>query len=74
MLDRYYPLLKEMSNLWIFRIRGYQFKSEGKGEPRKNPVAYRAFDDRKEQLAEATLPRPDATARDLEGIGFGKAG
>ncbi|MCJ1468863.1 hypothetical protein MMC07_007493 [Pseudocyphellaria aurata] len=27
------------------RIRGYQFKSEGKGEPRRNPVAYRPLVD-----------------------------
>lgn len=51
-------------------MRGYQFKSEGRGEPRKNELAYRALDDGKEKLAEAELPSPDADAKDLEGQGF----
>ena len=52
------------------RIRGYQFKSEGKGEPRKNAPAYRSLDDTKEKLADAALPSPNADAQDLEQQGF----
>lgn len=51
-------------------MRGYQFKSEGRGEPRKNELAYRALDDGNEKLAEAELPSPDADAKDLEEQGF----
>ncbi len=29
----------------MIRIRGYQFKSVGRGEPKANPLAYRALDD-----------------------------
>ncbi|KAL9128722.1 MAG: hypothetical protein Q9217_002655 [Psora testacea] len=52
------------------RIRGYQSKSEGKEPPRKNPVAYRSLNDRKERLAEVVLPSPSADAVDLEQVGF----
>lgn len=52
------------------RVRGYQFRSVGKGGPRKNPIAYRSLDDGKEKVAEATLPSPDADAEDLEQQGF----
>ena len=58
--------------LMICRIRGYQFRSEGKGGPPKNPVAYRALDDGKDRLAEAALPGPNADAEDLEQQGFAK--
>lgn len=56
--------------LMIYRVRGYQFRSEGKGGPRKNPIAYRPLDDGKEKLAEAALPSPDADAEHLEEQGF----
>lgn len=52
------------------RTRGYQFKSEGKGEPKRNPVAYRPLNGRKERLAEAVLPKPEVDAVDLEAVGF----
>lgn len=52
------------------RTRGYQFKSEGKGEARKNPKAFRLLGDGKEKLAEAALPSPTADAEDLEQQGF----
>lgn len=52
------------------RVRGYQFRSEGKGGPRKNQIAYRPLDDGKEKLAEAALPSPDADAEHLEEQGF----
>ncbi len=52
------------------RVRGYQFKSTGHGEPKKNPLAYRKLDDRKEKLAEAALPSPNTDAKDLEEQGF----
>ncbi|KAI9723002.1 MAG: hypothetical protein M1812_001451 [Candelaria pacifica] len=52
------------------RVRGYQFKSIGHGEPKKNQLAYRTLDDGKEKLAEATLPSPKTDAKDLEEQGF----
>lgn len=52
------------------RVRGYQYKSEGKGEPRKNPPAYRSFGNTQEKLAEARMPSPDIDAYDLEQLGF----
>ena len=56
--------------LTIYRVRGYQFRSEGKGGPRKNAIAYRLLDDGKEKVAKATLPSPDADAEELEQQGF----
>ena len=56
--------------LKIHRVRGYQFRSEGKGGPRKNPIAYRPLDDGKDTLAEAALPSPGADAENLEKQGF----
>jgi len=59
------------------RLRGYQYKSEGGGETRKNAPAYRALgdgkaklNDRKEKLAEASMPSPDIDAHDMEMLGF----
>ena len=56
--------------LTAYRVRGYQFRSEGKGGPRKNPIAYRLLDDGKDKLAEAVLPSPNADAENLEQQGF----
>jgi len=56
--------------LTFCRLRGYQFKSQGRGEPRKNPPAFRSLDDGKEKLADAALPSPDAEALELEKLGF----
>lgn len=53
------------------RVRGYQFKSEGPGEPKKNPSAYRVLDDASERLADApALPSPSTDGRGLEEQGF----
>ncbi|KAI9763550.1 MAG: hypothetical protein M1835_007783 [Candelina submexicana] len=52
------------------RVRGYQFRSIGHGEPKRNPLAYKALDEVKEVLVEATLPSPSADAMDLEEHGF----
>lgn len=52
------------------RVRGYQFKSDGKGERRKNPPAYRSLEDAKEKLAEVRMPSPDIDAHDMEQLGF----
>ncbi|KXT12892.1 hypothetical protein AC579_10466 [Pseudocercospora musae] len=35
------------------RVRGYQYKSEGPGEAKKNPNAFRVLDDGREKLKEA---------------------
>ena len=68
---RYVLVAADYEALLIFyRARGYQFKSEGKGEPRKNPVAYRSLNDREERLAEAVSPNPKSDAVDLEQVGF----
>ncbi|KAF2095926.1 tRNA-guanine transglycosylase family protein [Rhizodiscina lignyota] len=53
------------------RVRGYQFKSEGRGEPKKNPKAYGRLDDAREKFAEGVLPSPNADAEDLERAGMG---
>ncbi|KAK4622270.1 Queuine tRNA-ribosyltransferase accessory subunit 2 [Fulvia fulva] len=55
------------------RIRGYQFKAEGPGEPKKNKAPYSSLNDAKEKLAEATPPSRDeavAGADGLEAQGF----
>ncbi|CAD6572564.1 MAG: hypothetical protein ASARMPRED_005457 [Alectoria sarmentosa] len=52
------------------RVRGYQFRSEGKGGPRKNPIAYRPLDDGNKELAKSALPSPDDDAKNLEQQGF----
>jgi hypothetical protein len=58
----------------LFRLRGYQFKSKGGGEPKKNPKGYNKLDDMAaEAIAEAELPSPDVDAMQLEEHGFGKA-
>ena len=35
------------------RVRGYQFKSEGPGEPKKNKAPFNMLDEGREKLAEA---------------------
>ncbi|KAI9763947.1 MAG: hypothetical protein M1840_008981 [Geoglossum simile] len=52
------------------RVRGYQFKSEGPGEPKKNALAYKTLDDTREKLAEGVTPSPNVEAQDLEDRGF----
>lgn len=55
------------------RVRGYQFKSEGPSESKKNPPAYRMLNDHKEGLSEAPTPDSNADAKDLERIGFAES-
>ncbi len=52
------------------RVRGYQYKSEGPGEPKKNAAPFQTFDDKKEKLAESTPPSAEAGAAELEELGF----
>ncbi|RMY39377.1 hypothetical protein D0865_12838 [Hortaea werneckii] len=58
------------------RVRGYQFKSEGPGEPKKNMPNFKPFEDGKtlndgkEVLADSALPRADANAVEMEKTGF----
>ncbi|KAG8529783.1 uncharacterized protein KY384_005264 [Bacidia gigantensis] len=52
------------------RIRGYQTKSEGKGEPRQNPKAYRSLNEQSRKLSEAAPLSQTAGAVDLEQLGF----
>lgn len=51
-------------------MRGYQYKSEGPGEPRKNPIAYESPNDGQEKLAETASLRNDASAQELQDRGF----
>jgi queuine tRNA-ribosyltransferase accessory subunit len=51
-------------------VRGYQFKSEGPGESRRNPVAYQPLDGGKEKLAEAASLSLDADGQGLQDRGF----
>lgn len=50
------------------RVRGYQFRSEGPGEAKKNPTAFNTYD----SSGVETPVAPDASedAGDLEGKGF----
>ena len=59
-----------LKSLTQSRVRGYQFKSEGPGESKKNPPAFRNLNDAQERLAEALPPTPSADAQDLEAQGF----
>ncbi|KIW18202.1 hypothetical protein PV08_02490 [Exophiala spinifera] len=56
------------------RIRGYQMRSVGGGEPRKNTKAYGKFDDQLQKLAEAEsgVATPDGDANDIEEHGLAK--
>lgn len=54
-------------------VRGYQFKSEGPGEPKKNARAYHMLNEGKEKLEGSPLPNPTADAKDLEDRGFATA-
>lgn len=53
-------------------MRGYQFKSEGPGEARKNPVAYESLNDGKEKLAEAASLDIEIDSQELQEHGFAK--
>ena len=55
------------------RVRGYQIKSVGGGEPRKNPKAYGRLDDQIQRLAETEesgVPPPSEDSHGLEKSGF----
>ncbi|EXJ94006.1 hypothetical protein A1O1_02399 [Capronia coronata CBS 617.96] len=56
------------------RIRGYQMKSVGGGEPRKNPRVYGRLDDQMQKLAEAEsgVATPDGNSEDIEKHGLAK--
>jgi hypothetical protein len=60
----------------ISRLRGYQFKSEGPNERKRNSApftVYKANSDKPEKIAQkgsVPVPGPDAIAEDLEKVGF----
>lgn len=58
------------------RVRGYQFRSEGPGEPKRNPAAYKNLNDQSESLAKAqtegAVPDAGIDAVALEEKGFGE--
>jgi len=54
-------------------VRGYQFKSEGPGEGKKNAKVFKVFDQGGESLKETpSMPDPAADAEGLEEQGFAK--
>lgn len=53
------------------RVRGYQFKSEGPGESKKNAKVFQVYDQSGESLAETpAVPSPVTNAGTLESQGF----
>lgn len=56
------------------RVRGYQMKSVGGGEPKKNPKVYGKLDDQIQKLAEAEsgVATPDGNAEDIEQHGLAR--
>lgn len=54
------------------RVRGYQAKSVGRGEPKRNPKAYGKLDDQVQKLAEAEsgTATPDGDAMEIEAHGL----
>lgn len=52
------------------RVRGYQYKSEGPGEPKKNAAPFTMLEDGKEKNAEGALSDVELDAGDLEQQGF----
>lgn len=56
------------------RVRGYQTKSVGGGEPKKNPRAYGKLDDQLERMVEAEAdvaePMTEMTTQEIEESGF----
>lgn len=52
-------------------MRGYQFRSEGPGEQKKNTKPFRMFDEGRESTAETpVVPDPNADAVELQDQGF----
>jgi hypothetical protein len=54
------------------RVRGYQRKSKGRGEPKANAKAFGKLDDAAEALAETETPSSSVDISDLEEHGMGK--
>ena len=52
------------------RVRGYQYKSEGPDERKKNAAPYTMLEDGKEKNAAGPLPDATADAEDFENQGF----
>jgi queuine tRNA-ribosyltransferase subunit QTRTD1 len=56
------------------RVRGYQTKSVGGGEPKRNPKAYGKLNDQLERMAEAKAdiaePMPEMTTEEITESGF----
>jgi queuine tRNA-ribosyltransferase len=62
---RYEPLLPEKTGQGP-RVRGYQYKSEGPGEPKKNAAPFTMLENGKEKNAEGALMDVEVDAEDLE--------
>ena len=52
------------------RVRGYQYKSEGPGESKKNAPPFTMLNDGAEKIAEVSPPKPEVDANELEQQGF----
>jgi len=55
------------------RLRGYQFKSEGPNERKRNSAPFTVYKANPDKIAEkdcVPVPGPDAVGEDLEKMGF----
>lgn len=62
------PILIPMATNGLNRVRGYQFRSEGPGEAKKNAPAFNVYDNSGAETPVA--PEASEDAGDLEGKGF----
>ncbi|TKX26721.1 putative queuine tRNA-ribosyltransferase accessory subunit 2 [Elsinoe australis] len=54
------------------RVRGYQYKSDGPGEVKRNPTAFRSLDGQGEKSLETPHANPIIDVKDIEGAGLAK--
>lgn len=52
------------------RLRGYQYRSEGPGETKRNPTVFNRLDDVAAKVAESADTNPIADVKDVEATGF----
>ncbi|KAF4555223.1 Queuine tRNA-ribosyltransferase accessory subunit 2-like protein [Elsinoe fawcettii] len=52
------------------RVRGYQFKSDGPGEVKRNQAPFKTMNDAKEKVAETADSNPVNDVEDIEGAGL----
>ncbi|KAF2153349.1 tRNA-guanine transglycosylase [Myriangium duriaei CBS 260.36] len=52
------------------RVRGYQYRSQGPGESKRNPAGFKTLDDAAEKVAESAGNNPVNDVKDVEGAGL----